>query len=205
MVRSNGPRTQTHKSRARGYNFEHQLSLDFNDKNWNAQRLGGTTVKLPDILATNDELEVILSIEAKVTTTNNAHVPLEELERCLKILTMFKVYKTRTVILAFKFNQKRILKPDNPGYKNGQYFNRPVQYYYFKLLRIENLANIKAISCNYQGKLRIVCFNKELKKDTKVEYDTYYIPGDLKVSFYRKKLISTGVDVPDILSDCALT
>ena len=90
--------------RQRGYQWEDTLVKRFNAlDDWKAFRLGSPSVALPDILSLNNERSTIFTIEAKSGTSTSLTVPYDQIIRCMNWTTNFKVYKTRQVILAFKF------------------------------------------------------------------------------------------------------
>ena len=94
--------------RQRGYNWEDTLVKRFNKiNNWKAFRLGSPSVALPDILCVNNENSIIFTIEAKSGTGTTLTVPFDQITRCLNWTNNFTVYKTRRVILAFKFLSKK--------------------------------------------------------------------------------------------------
>jgi Holliday junction resolvase len=94
--------------RQRGYNWEDTLVKRFNKiENWKAFRLGSPSVALPDILCVNNEDSMIFTIEAKSGTGTTLTVPFDQITRCLNWTNNFTVYKTRKVILAFKFLSKK--------------------------------------------------------------------------------------------------
>lgn len=49
----------------------------------------------------------IFSIEAKSGTSTSLVVPADQIERCLEWIKTFEIYKTRKVLLAFKFLSKK--------------------------------------------------------------------------------------------------
>jgi Holliday junction resolvase len=94
--------------RQRGYNWEDTLVKRFNSMdNWKAFRLGSPSVALPDVLCVNNEDSVIFTIEAKSGTGTTLTVPFDQIIRCLNWTNNFTIYKTRKVILAFKFLSKK--------------------------------------------------------------------------------------------------
>ena len=94
--------------RQRGYNWEDTLVKRFNKmENWKAFRLGSPSVALPDILCVNNIDSIIFTIEAKSGTGTTLTVPFDQIIRCLSWTNNFTVYKTRKVILAFKFLSKK--------------------------------------------------------------------------------------------------
>ena len=93
--------------RSRGYSYEHTLVQRLNNGSWVARRLGGSGTGLPDIVAVNNKEATLLSIEAKSGTADVLYVRPDQLQRCLLIRDMFGYYKTKHVILAFKFMRKK--------------------------------------------------------------------------------------------------
>ncbi len=94
--------------RQRGYTWEDTLVKRFNGAEaWQGFRLGSPSVALPDILAVNNEKSIIYTIEAKSGTGTTLQVPHDQIIRCLRWTNTFEVYKTRNVILAFKFLAKK--------------------------------------------------------------------------------------------------
>ncbi len=94
--------------RQRGYNWEDTLVKRFNKMDdWKAFRLGSPSVALPDILCVNNENSMIFTIEAKSGTGTTLTVPFDQITRCLNWTNNFTVYKTRKVVLAFKFLSKK--------------------------------------------------------------------------------------------------
>ena len=53
------------------------------------------------------ENSTLFTIEAKSGTVMSLPVPADQIERCQKWADTFEVYKTRKVILAFKFLSKK--------------------------------------------------------------------------------------------------
>ena len=99
--------------RQRGYNWEDTLVKRFNKmNNWKAFRLGSPSVALPDILCVNNKEGIIFTIEAKSGTGTTLTVPFDQITRCLNWTNNFTVYKTRKVILAFKFLSKKRIGTD---------------------------------------------------------------------------------------------
>ena len=90
--------------RQRGYHWEDTIVKRFNAlEDWKAFRLGSPSVALPDILAVSTENSTLFTIEAKSGTVMSLPVPADQIERCLKWAETFELYKTRKVVLAFKF------------------------------------------------------------------------------------------------------
>ena len=94
--------------RQRGYQWEDSLVKRFNKiDDWKAFRLGSPSVALPDILTVNNKDSILYTIEAKSGTGTTLTVPFDQIIRCLNWTNNFQVYKTREVILAFKFLSKK--------------------------------------------------------------------------------------------------
>ena len=128
--------------RQRGYQWEDTLVKRFNALDeWKAFRLGSPSVALPDILCLNNSTSIIFTIEAKSGTSTSLTVPYDQIIRCMNWTTNFKVYKTRQVILAFKFlSKKRIGK--------GLYEKRELREF-FKVWNIKRSPI--DIVCRYDG------------------------------------------------------
>ena len=95
------------KSRNRGYRFEHWLvqKIESYATKWHARRLGGTSTNMPDVLAVNNQQSKMFALEAKsAMDVKRIYIPLDEIQRCVDMLTMFALYKDRRVILSFKFS-----------------------------------------------------------------------------------------------------
>ena len=94
--------------RQRGYQWEDTLVKRFNSvENWKAFRLGSPSVALPDVLVVSDKFLTIFATEAKSGTGTTLYVPYDQIERCLNWANNFRLYKTRKVILSFKFLSKK--------------------------------------------------------------------------------------------------
>lgn len=94
--------------RNRGYSFEYATVQYLKKIGWHAKRLGGSSVNLPDILATHDD--TIYSMEAKsvmLPKNPHAYIPYDQIHRCIDMLGMFPVYKKRYLVFAFKFSDKK--------------------------------------------------------------------------------------------------
>ena len=154
--KSNNHRMAAHTRRQRGYHWEDTIVKRFNStENWNAFRLGSPSTSLPDVLAVNNHESTIFTIEAKSGTTNLLPVPEDQIERCLKWVNTFDVYKNRKVILAFKFLSKK-----RTGL--GTYENRELREF-FKMW--DSSIDITSCSCTYDGKVfaQIEGARKEIK------------------------------------------
>ena len=128
--------------RQRGYQWEDTLVKRFNAlDDWKAFRLGSPSVALPDILSLNNERSTIFTIEAKSGTSTSLTVPYDQIIRCMNWTTNFKVYKTRQVILAFKFLSKRRIG-------KGLYEKRELREF-FKVWNVKRTPI--NIVCKYDG------------------------------------------------------
>jgi Holliday junction resolvase len=128
LNKSNSTKTDNQRiartRRQRGYHWEDTLVKRFNSLDgWKAFRLGSPSVGLPYILAVSTNDNTIYTIEAKSGTSNTLHVPYDQILRCLKWIHTFELYKTRKMVIAFKFlSKKRIGK--------GKYEPRELREYY---------------------------------------------------------------------------
>lgn len=137
----------TNIRRSRGYNFEHRLVKKLNKGDWIARRLGGSSTGLPDIVAVNNRLSILLSIEAKSATGNSIYVPPDQIVRCHAITKMFEAYNEKYIILAFKF--MRIKRQVIAG--KTSYVPRKTKEY-FKIIKFKKTPKIfPVIKCNYEG------------------------------------------------------
>lgn len=110
--------------RQRGYNWEDTLVKRLNSiDGWKAFRLGSPSVGLPDILAVSTKENTIYTIEAKSGTSTTLYVPYDQILRCLKWIHTFELYKTRKMIIAFKFSSKKRIG-------TGKYEHRELREYY---------------------------------------------------------------------------
>lgn len=110
--------------RQRGYNWEDTLVKRFNATGgWKAFRLGSPSVGLPDILAVSTNENTIYTLEAKSGTNTTLRVPFDQIERCLKWIHTFELYKKRNMIIAFKFSSKKRIG-------TGQYEHRELREYF---------------------------------------------------------------------------
>lgn len=142
--------------RSRGYSYEHTLVQRLNNGSWVARRLGGSSTGLPDIVAVNNEEAVLLSIEAKSGTGDILYVRPDQLQRCLLIRDMFGYYKTKHVILAFKFMRKKRLTRKNLVI----YEKRKLIEYYKIADKLHKSDNIPFVKCTYSGKTYVMSNGK---------------------------------------------
>ena len=154
--------------RQRGYNWEDTVVKRFNKlDSWKAFRLGSPSVALPDILCVNNVDSMIFTIEAKSGTGTSLTVPFDQIIRCMGWTNNFTVYKTRKVVLAFKFlSKKRIGK--------GEYEKRELREFY-------KIWNVKKkpinVVCKYDGTVYGLNNGRKTKlklKDYKMPYNSRY-------------------------------
>lgn len=153
--------------RQRGYNWEDTLVKRFNAlEGWKAFRLGSPSVALPDILAVSTDENTIFTIEAKSGTGTTLHVPYDQIMRCLKWIHTFELYKTRKMVIAFKFLSKKRIGV-------GKYEHRQLREYY----KTWNESNeITDFVCTYEGKTYALVSGKRQK----LELDECLMPFKLK-------------------------
>jgi Holliday junction resolvase len=146
--------------RSRGYSYEHTLVQRLNNRLWIARRLGGSSTGLPDIVAVNNKEAILLSIEAKSGTGDALYVQPDQLQRCLLIKDMFGYYRTKHVILAFKFMRKKRFT------RNRQvvYEKRRLEEYYKIADKLNILNNIPTVKCTYGGNTFVMHNGKFIKK-----------------------------------------
>ena len=128
--------------RQRGYNWEDTIVKRFNSvEGWKAFRLGSPSVGLPDVLAVSTKENTIYTIEAKSGTNTTLYVPYDQILRCLKWIPVFELYKTRKMVIAFKFLSKK-----RTGI--GTYEHRKLREYY----KIWDESNpVTDFVCTYDG------------------------------------------------------
>jgi Holliday junction resolvase len=114
---------------------------------WIARRLGGSSTGLPDIVAVNNKHATLLSIEAKSGTGDSLYVRPDQIRRCLLIKDMFGYYKTKHVILAFKFMRKKRFTRK----KHVVYESRRLSEYYKIADGLNRYGNIPFVKCTYNG------------------------------------------------------
>ncbi len=152
--------------RQRGYHWEDTIVKRFNAlDNWKAFRLGSPSVALPDVLVVSSKNNTIFTIEAKSGTGNTLQVPFDQVIRCLNWTNTFGLYKTRKVILAFKFLSKKRVGV-------GKYESRELREF-FKVW--DETKNAIDCVCTYEGKTHAVQNRKRVKlnlKDYKMPFQT---------------------------------
>ena len=154
--------------RQRGYQWEDSLVKRFNKiDDWKAFRLGSPSVALPDILTVNNKDSVLYTIEAKSGTGTTLTVPFDQIIRCLNWTNNFQVYKTREVILAFKFLSKKRIGV-------GRYEKRELREF-FKTW--DPKKSPIDIVCKYDGDTYTIKNGKKKKmslKDHKMPFESRY-------------------------------
>jgi len=150
--------------RQRGYNWENTLVKRFNSlSDWKAFRLGSPSVALPDVLVVSNSNSTIFTIEAKSGTGTTLQVPFDQIIRCVNWTNHFALYKTRQVVLAFKFLSKKRLGV-------GKYENRQLREFY-KIW--DGSKKIVDCVCTYDGKTYALIDGKRKKlflKDCKMPF-----------------------------------
>ena len=140
--------------RQRGYNWEDTLVKRFNSlDNWKAFRLGSPSIALPDVLAVNNDQSSLFTIEAKSGTGTTLQVPFDQIIRCQDWVNHFEIYKSRNVILAFKFLSKKRVGV-------GKYEGRQLREFY-KVW--DNSKKIVDCVCTYDGKTYALINGKRKK------------------------------------------
>ena len=142
--------------RSRGYSYEHNLVQKLNNGPWVARRLGGSSTGLPDIVAVNNKEAILLSIEAKSGTGDVLYVGPDQLQRCLLIRDMFGYYKTKHIILAFKFMRKKRF-----ARKNLVVYEKRKLIEYYKIAdKLHKLDSIPVVKCTYSGRTYVMSNGK---------------------------------------------
>ena len=151
----------------RGYNWEDTLVKRFNAlDSWKAFRLGSPSVALPDILAVSNMANTIFTIEAKSGTGTTLHVPYDQIIRCLTWIHTFERYKTRKMIIAFKFLSKKRIDI-------GKYEHRQLREFYKTW---DESNKITDFVCTYDGETYALV---DGKRQT-LELEDYQMPFLLK-------------------------
>lgn len=142
--------------RSRGYSYEHTLVQRLNNREWVARRLGGSSTGLPDIVAVNNSKATLLSIEAKSGTGDALYVRPDQIQRCLLVREMFGYYKTKHVILAFKFMRKKRFTRK----KEVVYEKRRLIEYYKIADNLNKFESVPVLKCTYSGKTYVMSNGK---------------------------------------------
>ena len=140
--------------RQRGYSWESTLVKRFNSlSDWRAFRLGSPSVALPDVLVVSNKNSTLFTIEAKSGTGTTLQVPFDQIIRCLNWTNHFELYKTRKVILAFKFLSKKRIGV-------GKYENRQLREFYKVWDKSKKIVDCV---CTYDGKTYALVDGKRKK------------------------------------------
>jgi Holliday junction resolvase len=166
--------------RSRGYSYEHTLVQRLNDGSWIARRLGGSSTGLPDIVAVNNREAILLSIEAKSGTGDALYVGPDQLHRCLLIKDMFGYYRTKHVILAFKFMRKKRVTRN----KQVVYEKRRLVEYYKIADKLNKLESVPVVKCTYTGKTYVMYNGKFTMKSL----PSYIMPFQVSHVSNKKKV-----------------
>jgi Holliday junction resolvase len=127
---------------------------------WIARRLGGSSTGLPDLVAVNNRKATLLSIEAKSGTGEALYVRPDQIQRCLLIRDMFGYYKTKHVVLAFKFMRKKRYTRK----KQVIYEKRRLIEYYKVADKLNELESMPVVKCTYGGKTYVMSNGKFIAK-----------------------------------------
>jgi len=140
--------------RQRGYSWESTLVKRFNSlSDWKAFRLGSPSVALPDVLVVSNRNSTLFTIEAKSGTGTTLQVPFDQIIRCLNWTNHFELYKTRKVVLAFKFLSKKRVGV-------GKYENRQLREFYKVWDKSKKIVDCV---CTYDGKTYALVDGKRKK------------------------------------------
>jgi len=142
-----------HIRRQRGYAWEYKLRKRFNEtKGYACKRLGSSGTDFPDLVAVNNTVRVLMSIECKSTQSTEAHVPAEQVERCNDVCEFFAGgYIVRRSILAFWFMGKTRDRVKNlDGKLENVYIKREQREFYHDVTGLPKGYNYK---CTYNGEL----------------------------------------------------
>lgn len=134
--------------------------LRLNNGVWIARRLGGSSTGLPDIVAVNNSESTLLSIEAKSGAGDALYVQPDQIERCFLIRNMFQYYKTKHIILAFKFMRKKRFARK----KQIIYENRRLAEYYKIADKLDIFGKIPVVKCTYGGTTYVMRNGRFTKK-----------------------------------------
>jgi len=140
--------------RQRGYNWENTLVKRFNSlSDWRAFRLGSPSVALPDVLVVSNSNSTLFTIEAKSGSGTTLQVPFDQIIRCVNWTNHFELYKTRKVVLAFKFLSKKRVGV-------GKYENRQLREFYKVWDKSKKIVDCV---CTYDGKTYALIDGKRKK------------------------------------------
>lgn len=149
-----------HLRQARGYAFETTVVKKLSLYEWEARRLGGSSMGLPDVVAVSTYLDTIYALECKSTKSTEAYVHQDQLLRCKDILRMFDRYTNRYVVLGFKFAantfETKITISKITGKQRKKIVKaRKLKYYFFLISNPYYFDNIEWFKCNDQGSIDV--------------------------------------------------
>ena len=111
---------------------------------------------------------MLFTIEAKSGTGTTLQVPFDQIQRCMKWVDTFELYKNRQVILAFKFSSKKRIR-------TGEYERRQLREFYKVWPKTQ--APIDCV-CTYEGKTYALEEGKKKKltlKEHKMPFKSKHI------------------------------
>ncbi|MDQ3840028.1 MAG: hypothetical protein M3297_12240, partial [Thermoproteota archaeon] len=121
----------------------------------------------------------LLSIEAKSGTGDALYVAPDQLQRCLLIRDMFGYYKTKHVILAFKFMRKKRFTRK----KCVVYEKRRLVEYYKIADNLNKQDSIPIVKCTYSGGTYLMYNGKFAKRALR----DYPMPFTTQINNEKKK------------------
>ena len=177
------------KSGDRGYNFEHIIVSRFNtNEYWKLLRLGGTTVKLPDLVGTNNKLDILVTAELKSSTKDNIYIPQKQIERCFSIGKIFDKYNKFLVIFAFKFSKKKVLPPNKSRKKSIT--SRELKEFFIVFNSHQIKSPVSKISMNYYGGHNIDYSNSTRNASKEFNEDNFSSSDNFKMFDNFDKMVS---------------
>lgn len=146
--------------RNRGYAFEASVVAALNKDGWEARRLGGSSVGMPDVVAVNNKLGILYSMECKSTKSVDAYIPQDQLLRCLTVRNMFSRYENGFVVLGFKFAANKPVNEFVVSKRTGKKYRKKVlarslKYYFFLVSYPDYFEEVEWIKCDDTGSLDI--------------------------------------------------
>lgn len=135
--------------KSKGYCWEADIVKKFEKLGFVAERLGGTTTAMPDVVAHKDGLKLIIGIECKSVSGKYACVPSGQIQRCIDETNKWGLYSFKMVILAFQFGKFGLKGED--GYREKKEYLKIWNFHY----------PVTNVSCHYDGR----CFanNEEVE------------------------------------------
>jgi Holliday junction resolvase len=138
------------------YKYERVLLRRLTNRNWTADRLSISNREMTCIIAVNNIEAISLAIAPKLESSDDIRVLPSQIFQCLRIRQMFRYYKTKHAILAFRFLVK-----------NGKYTSRdklkPTEYYKIVdgLLKFDSIPLIR---CTRDGRTSVMREGKWINK-----------------------------------------